>query len=52
MPVEGVRSIVAGIPAGRYDVDEIQADPFPSGRTSRQWGRMSRFPDGRDEAEP
>ena len=39
-------------PPGRYDVDEIRADPFPSGHTSRQWGRMIRHADGRVEEEP
>jgi hypothetical protein len=29
-----------------------RADPFPSGHTSRQWGRMIRRPDGRVEDEP
>jgi hypothetical protein len=37
---------------GPHDVDEIPADPFPSGHTSRQWGRMIRHPDGRVEDEP
>jgi hypothetical protein len=46
------RGIVMGQPVGRYDVDEIPADPFPSGHTSRQWGRMLRNRDGRVEDEP
>jgi hypothetical protein len=37
---------------GRYSVDEIQAEPFPSGHTSRSWGRMIRDPDGRVEDDP
>jgi hypothetical protein len=45
-------TIVQGQPPGRYDVDEIRADPFPSGHTSRSWGRMIRHPDGRVEDEP
>jgi hypothetical protein len=36
--IEGAREIVWGQPPGRYDVDEIRAEPFPRGRTSRQWG--------------
>jgi hypothetical protein len=36
--IEGARGIVRGQAAGRYDVDEIRAEPFPSGRTSRPWG--------------
>jgi hypothetical protein len=36
--IEGARAIVVGQPQGRYGVDEIRAEPFPSGHTSRQWG--------------
>jgi hypothetical protein len=52
--LHGARQIVQGQPPGRYDVDEIPADPFPSGHTSRQWGRMIRHAHGRveDEAHP
>jgi hypothetical protein len=50
--IEGAREIVQSQPPGRYDVDEIQADPFPSGHTSRQWGHLIRHPDGRVEDEP
>ena len=39
--VEGAREIVQGQPPGRYDVDEIRAEPFPSGHTSRSWGAGS-----------
>ena len=46
------REIVRGQPPGRYDVDEIRAEPFPSGHTSRQWGRLIRHPVGRVEDEP
>jgi hypothetical protein len=49
---EGARKIVRGQQPGRYDVDEIRAEPFPSGHTSRAWGRMIRQPDGRVEHEP
>jgi hypothetical protein len=48
--IEGAREIVRGQPTDRYDVDENRADPFPSGHTSRLWGRMIRPPDGRVEA--
>jgi hypothetical protein len=37
--IQGAREIVQGQEPGRYDVDEIRAEPFPSGHTSRQWGR-------------
>ena len=50
--IEGARGIVEGQPPGRYDVDEIRAGPFPSGHTSRQWGRMIPHPDGRVEDVP
>jgi hypothetical protein len=36
--IEGAREIVRGQPPGRYEVDEIWADPFLSGHTSRAWG--------------
>jgi hypothetical protein len=50
--LEGTRTIVQGRPPGRYEVDEIRAEPFPSGHTSRSWGRMIRHPDGRVVDEP
>jgi hypothetical protein len=49
---EGARGIVRGPPPGRYDVDEIRAEPFPSGHTSRQCGRLIRHPDGPFKEEP
>jgi hypothetical protein len=33
--IEGAQEIVRGQPPGWYDVDEIRAEPFPSGHTSR-----------------
>jgi hypothetical protein len=50
--IEGAREIVRCQPPGRYDVEEIRAEPFPSGHTSRAWGRLIRHPDGRVEDEP
>jgi hypothetical protein len=50
--IEGARQVVRGQPPGRYDVDEIRADPFASVHSSRSWGRMIRHPDGRVEDEP
>jgi hypothetical protein len=50
--LDGARQVVRGQPPGRYDVDEIRAEPFASGHTSRSWGRMIRQPDGRVEIEP
>jgi hypothetical protein len=50
--IDGARGIVRGQPPARYDVDEIRAEPLPSGHTSRQWGRLIRHPDGRVEDDP
>jgi hypothetical protein len=50
--IGGVREIVREQPSGRYDVDEVRAEPFASGSTSRSGGRMVRHPDGRVEEEP
>jgi hypothetical protein len=50
--IDGAHEIVQGQPPGRYDVDEIRAEPFPSGHTIRQRGRLIRRPDGRVEGEP
>jgi hypothetical protein len=33
--IGGAREIVRGQEPGRYDVDEIRAEPFPSGHTNR-----------------
>jgi hypothetical protein len=50
--VEAVEGAVRAGGPGRYDVDEIRAEPFPSGHTSRQWGRLIRHPDGTFQEEP
>jgi hypothetical protein len=50
--LEGARGIVRGQLPGSYAVDEIRAEPFPSGHTSRQWGQLIRRPDGWVEDEP
>jgi hypothetical protein len=50
--LEGAHQVVRGQAPDRYDVDEIRADPFPSGHTSRQRGRMIRHSDGRVDDEP
>jgi hypothetical protein len=50
--IEGAREIVQGQPPGRYGVDEIRGELFPSGHTSRTWGRMIPYPDERVEDEP
>jgi hypothetical protein len=33
-----IGAIVPGLQSGRYDVDEIRAEPVPSGHTGRSWG--------------
>ena len=48
----GVNEIVHRAPTGRYHVDEISADPLPSGRTSRHWGFAMRHDDGRVILDP
>jgi hypothetical protein len=50
--IEGAREIVRGQTPGQYDVDELRAEPFPSGHTSKQWGRLIRHPDGWVEEDP
>jgi hypothetical protein len=50
--IEGDRGIVRSQPPGRYDVDEIRPEPFPSGHTSRQSDRLIRRLDGGIEDEP
>jgi hypothetical protein len=50
--VEGLRRLVEGLGPGRYHVDEIAADPLPSGHTSRRRGVAIRHPDGRVELDP
>jgi hypothetical protein len=34
----GVEKIIGSSMPGRYHVDEISADPLPSGHKSRRWG--------------
>jgi len=36
--IEGARGILKCRPPGRYDVDAIRAERFPSGHSTRQWG--------------
>ena len=48
----GVNEIVRRAPPGCYHVDEISADPLPSGQTSRRWGFAIRHEDGRVILDP
>jgi hypothetical protein len=50
--VEGLRRLVEGLGPVRHHVDEISADPLPSGHTSRRWGTAIKHPDGRIEFDP
>ncbi len=57
-PILDVAQVVELEPAirssepGRYHIDEISADPLPSGHTSRRWGVGIRRPDGSVAIEP
>ena len=50
--LERAREVLRGEKPGRFQVDEIRADPFPSGHTSMAWGSLIRHPDGRVDDEP
>jgi len=50
--VEGLRRLVERLGPGRYQVDEIAANPLPWGHTSRRWGSAIKRPDGRVELDP
>jgi hypothetical protein len=36
--VAEIEPVIRSNKPGRYHVDEIRADPLPSGHTSRRWG--------------
>ncbi len=36
--IPGLARLLEGAPPGRYHIDEISADPLPSGLASRGWG--------------
>jgi hypothetical protein len=44
--VDGIEPAIRQGKPGRYQVDEISADPLPSGHTSRRWGIAIRRKDG------
>jgi hypothetical protein len=44
--VEAIEPAIRSSEPGRYHVDEISADPLPSGHTSRRWGVGIKQPDG------
>jgi hypothetical protein len=51
---EDIEPVIRTAKPGRYHVDEIRAhgDPFPSGHTSRAWGKVIHQPDGRVALKP
>ena len=50
--IEDIEPAIRDWKAGRYDVDEIGADPLPSGHTSRRWGVVIKWRDGAVFLEP
>jgi hypothetical protein len=44
--VEAVEEAIRAGGSGCYHVDEISAEPLPSGHTSRRWGTAIKRPDG------
>ena len=50
--VQRLRRTVERLGLGRHHVDELAADPLPSGHTSRRWGSAIKHPDGRVELDP
>jgi hypothetical protein len=50
--VEQLEPAVRTDESGRYHVDELSAEPLPSGHTSRRWGTAIMHPDGSVELKP
>jgi hypothetical protein len=50
--LEQAREMLCDENPGRFHLDEIRAEPFASGHTSRAWGSLIRRADGRVEDEP
>ena len=49
---EAIEPAIRSSESGRYHVDEISADPLPSGLTSRRWGVRITRSEGSVELEP
>ena len=47
-----IEDAVRATKPGHYHVDEISADPLPSGHTARRWGTAIKHPDGTVSVEP
>lgn len=50
--VDGIEPVIRASEPGRYHIDQIEADPLPSGHNSRRWGVAIRRPDGSVDLEP
>ena len=50
--VEAIEPAIRSSEPGRYQVDEISAEPLPSGHTSRRWGVGIKRADGSVALEP
>lgn len=50
--LDGVTEIVRHSLPGCYHIDEISAEPLPSGNTARRWGFAFRHDDGRVILDP
>jgi hypothetical protein len=44
--VDAIERVVRASRPGHYDIDQIERDPLPSGRTSRRWGVAIKREDG------
>jgi hypothetical protein len=44
--VEQIEPEIPDLPAGRWHIDELPTNPFPSGHTSRRWGVAVKRADG------
>lgn len=50
--VPAIETVIRSAKAGRYHVDEINADLMPSGHTSRRWGVVITHADGTVTMDP
>jgi hypothetical protein len=50
--VDQLEPAIRSSPLSRYHVDELSADPLPSGHTSRRWGVGIKHDDGVVVLEP
>jgi hypothetical protein len=50
--VDEIEPVIRSIAPGAYHVNEISADPLPSGRTSRRWGIVIKRQNGSMVIEP